>query len=124
MANPCECGPETGFCERHGIMKSDTLKSRCRTNRAYWVAWEQGVGLKQNVPAIDQPVPPTKNLTARRIEDFPCLHRGEVNRTEVCTGCGGKNNVDVYECSLFGECTVFFSKLNLTTCITCEEMEG
>lgn len=39
--------------------------------------------------------------------DFPCDFRGEILRTEQCQLCSRREEiVDVYACSLLGECTV------------------
>lgn len=39
----CICnGP--GFCERHQVNKTDNWHRLCKTNKAYFEAWEKGVG--------------------------------------------------------------------------------
>lgn len=42
----CAC-PLAGFCERHGIEKTEQFRELCRTNPKYFQAWEEGRGPRQ-----------------------------------------------------------------------------
>lgn len=54
-------------------------------------------------------------------EPSPCVHRGELLRTETITsGCCGKEAVPVLSCAKFGECTLD-KKTSLQTCEGCPE---
>lgn len=39
----CVCY-EGGWCDRHGVKKSDRMHELCQTRQNYWEAWEQGIG--------------------------------------------------------------------------------
>lgn len=51
----------------------------------------------------------------------PCIHRGEVLRTEPCRSCGKRVLVKVFACALHGECTVQKLIGELARCGTCED---
>lgn len=48
-----------------------------------------------------------------------CVHRGEYLQNEDCTkGCGKGKRVKVFQCSVFGECTIA-NKTELPSCDSC-----
>jgi hypothetical protein len=47
--NECQCAiPGGGYCERHKVRKPQHFVNLCRTNLAYFQAWEEGRGPGQS----------------------------------------------------------------------------
>lgn len=67
----CQCAAP-GWCQRHAVMKSHRWWELCRTDEAYFQAWEDGHGPGQHVP-LDRRVPKRIPL------DVPIITEGRID---------------------------------------------
>jgi hypothetical protein len=51
---PCEC-PLAGFCNRHGVKKTDHLHKLCQNHTGYFNMWEKCRGPGQNPSSCEKP---------------------------------------------------------------------
>lgn len=123
MNEPCECGPEPGWCPVFGREMSRREKQICcgvncseAVTKDYRKAWLQQFAETQNEesgsvittihPAGNKPV--VTNVSAPRrprsllaeitVDDMPCEFRGDKLRDHKCAPCRGSVVTPVYEC--------------------------
>lgn len=97
----CNCQPQLFpfTCSRGNCPLKD-----CRPKR--FENAEQVIALRAAKPSAEAKPTPPKPIERPTPETIPCLCRGEVLRQEGC-GCSEKSRkVNVYACSVYGECTV------------------
>lgn len=125
-ATPCEC-KEVGFCQRHQCHKTAHWINLCRTDPAYFQAWEEGRG-----PCLSQPAPnagtvvdlakvvppPQQPRTAACIFLGPVLSETDSNGTPC--RCHWKW---LRRCEIHGECATGDSHRR-HSCNTCDKYEA
>ena len=61
---------------------------------------------------------------------FDCIHRGRRIGKVKCKPCGGARKLNVFRCSIHGECTVYSTGLTKAdkqykkSCVACEDREN
>lgn len=98
--NQCNCQPQNYpfSCQRGNCPLKD-----CRPEKFESPAQLEALRAGQPIPAPPAKVEPPPRLTP---DEWPCVHRLEVLRQEGC-GCGAsKPKMDVFACSVHGECTI------------------
>jgi len=75
---------------------------------------------------IGVPTLPKEPKTRRPQKIIPCLHRGRSLREDKCLTCNGRQVEVVFQCQLFGECTIRRIKENQVEpkpCIICQDRQ-
>lgn len=90
--------------------------------------------LRRNCPPLTaRTAEPQREATQRLAVTRPdthCQHLGELLRTESCKPCGGRREVQVYQCAIHGECTLYASAIRrqdgtrIKACTGCSEYAG
>ena len=82
----CTCPPGEGFCQRHGIEKTEWWHELCRTNVEYFNAWERGEG----------PRWPDHDALARRVGLGDVVARligwATLGRLKMCERCDARKH--------------------------------
>ena len=65
--------------------------------------------------------PRIKTAAPKAAEGLSCVHRGGYLRTDRCGGCRGAQYVHVYECALYGNCTVERKLPGVRKCAKCRD---
>lgn len=89
----CVC-ESPGFCAKHGMEKTIGLFALCRMKQEKFDEWERGEGIRQN-RSVSSPV--DGNVEADIADNFPCIHRGDVQSVAQC-GCHGGSEAPVHAC--------------------------
>jgi len=63
MQRPCQCDPDAYpiWCERHQVHKTAGWVRLCRSDDAYWRAWEEGWGPGQRSEATERRAVPARH---------------------------------------------------------------
>lgn len=130
-------------CTRHGINKPDHWITLCKTNEAYFDAWEKGTGPGQNIPLVPKTECPhhVDNVCslASEIAGTPCPTSEEtciactksprpqrLNRYVLTLAVRENSNIDIshIESVIDGSSTGFGTRLANTLGMTIKPKEG
>jgi hypothetical protein len=56
------------------------------------------------------------------VYDGPCIHQGDVTRTELCRECKAEVKIKIFACELHGECTLK-AGIGVKCCRCCADYE-
>lgn len=89
MNNKCEC-PLAGFCNRHGVNKTEAMHKLCQTKDEFFQAWEECRGPRQTedcVPAKSRGLGDTVAKIAKKT-GVDKLVKGVVKAVTGSSNCG------------------------------------